>query len=409
MKRTTMGSGLAAAAALVVAAATPAFAADRDAETGWLPWLGCWQPVAAVGVDTPTVCFVATGDAATVEVITIEAGEIVSRDRLTADGAPRSIDEGGCVGSETASWSADGRRVYLGSELSCEGVPRRMTGLLALASPIEWLEIQVVGAANVAGDEKGVRVVRYRATSGAALAAHGIVAVPAERALAAETARHAAAAPITVAAVQEAITQVDAEVVEVWMIEREARFALSAQRLIELHDAGVPESVIDLMVALSNPQRFAIDRNARIGEMLAPQRTARPERDRYGYTRFGTFGRYPYWGWNPYSVRYGYGPYSYSPYGWGWGSYYTGQPVIVIVRPGSGEGRVPLRAVRGRGYSSGGTATGTSSAPRTERSTGTASGASSSGSSSSGSAARGSSGSGATDTGRTAKPRGNNN
>jgi len=50
------------------------------------------------------------------------------------------------------------------------------------------------------------------------------------------------------------------------VIERAEPFTLDAKRLIALADAGVPSGVIDLMVALSYPQAFAINPAARQGE-----------------------------------------------------------------------------------------------------------------------------------------------
>jgi hypothetical protein len=385
-------------------------AAAAQAETGWLPWIGCWQPEPAAGEpagETPTVCFVATAEAGAVDVITLDAGEIVSRERLRADGSRRALEEGGCTGSESAAWSADGRRLYLESALSCEGLPRQSTGMFAMVGPTEWLDIQAVSAGRSAA-ERGVRVVRYRAASQSALEAHGIVAASPERALVLQTARQAAAAPVDLHMVTEAVARVDNEVVEAWLIESQARIALSAAQLVALDEAGVPTSVIDLMVALANPQRFAIDHAGRASALPAAGRAGLSEDERarramarpyYGSRRPGSW-----YGWDPY---YGYGYGGYYGYGYGgrpgWGSFYGGYtPVIVIIREpvqdGQAQGR--LRAVRGRGYTTGTSSAGSSSPSpsRGRPASGSASGTSSSGSATSQPASSGSSG-------RTARPR----
>jgi hypothetical protein len=392
MRKMRTGAGLVVFGALLVTA-KPAHASEM--QTGWLPWIGCWQPVEPIADPSePLVCFVPTADAATVEVITLEGGAVVSRERITVDGSQRPVEEGGCSGWERANWSADGRRVYTTSELSCEGMVRRGTGIIAMASAREWLDIQTVATGDPG--ERGVRVIRYRAASPEPLAAAG-VALPTHRALLTETARQAAASAVSVEAVQEAVAHVDAAAVEAWLIEREAQFALNAQALMALDDAQVPASVIDLMVALSNPQRFAIDRAARSGEVLPAERTAmaEPRRGYYGRYRPGSwYGPYGYlWGYDPYMLRY----YGYGGSYWGWGSYYTRPPVIVITPPDTGEpSSTRGRMVRGRGYTAGSGSGSAGASGTTVRSGGTSSGTSSATSGSSGT----SSGS---DTGRRAR------
>jgi hypothetical protein len=392
MNKLRTGAGLLAVGVLF---ATAPLAHGAEMQTGWLPWIGCWQPIEPIADPSePLVCFVPTTDAATVEVITLEAGAIVSRERMTVDGSQRPVDEGGCTGWERASWSADGRRAYTTSELSCEGTMRRGSGIITMASAVEWLDIQAVATGDA--DERAVRVIRYRAASPAPLAAAG-VALPTDRALLTETARQDAASAVTVGAVQEAVAHVDAAVVEAWLIEREAHFALNAQALMALDDMEVPASVIDLMVALSNPQRFAIDRAARSGEVRPAERTAMAEQRRgyYGRYRPGSwYGPYGYlWGYDPYMLRY----YGFGSGYWGWGSYYTRPPVIVITPPDSGEPSATRgRMVRGRGYTAGGQSSSGGASGTTVRSGGTSSGTSSATSGSSGS-------SGGSDTGRRAR------
>jgi len=199
-------------------------------------------------------------------------------------------------------------------------------------------------------------------------------------------------------------------VVEAWLLERGQRFALDAKTLMQLADAGVPARVTDAMVAVSNPQQFAVAHEApatqynrpddevtgrRIPVFLAP-----PPYDPYG------------WGYSPYGYGYPYSGYGYNGYGYGYGGYYGypyfgGAPVIVAPGgnvPGGGGGRM----VKGQGYQPGvgASSTGRTARPRNQptpsdtRSSGssTSSGASSSGSTSSGSSQPAS-------TTRTAKPR----
>jgi hypothetical protein len=401
---------LAAGALLVVASAGPAQAQTAEMDARWLPWLGCWQPVEqeATGA-AQTVCVVPAAQGTGVQLVTYAGGAEVARELLSADGAPRAVEHGGCAGHESAAWSSDNKRVHLSSELACEGGNmRRATGLIAMASPTEWLDIQAISA-DAGATRRGVRVVRYRAVSAEQARMLG-GAVPADRTLAVETARHAAAVPVTFEQVLESVARLDNEAVEAWLIERRARFPLSASRLIQLDDAGVPASVIDLMVALSNPQRFAIDHASRTSERVQPERSTLSGDElamrRYGYGRYGSswfdYG-YDRYGYDRYGYNYGRSGYGYgSPYRFG--SYYGGyMPIIVVVNPGGEEeaaGRP--RVVRDRGFTrSADGGSGAVRAPQPQQSSG---GSTSSGSSSSAGA---SSSGGATSSppARTAQPR----
>ncbi len=274
----------------------------------------------------------------------------------------------------------------------------------------------------------------------------------------ARMARLAASVPIAPKDVIEAIEKVSAETVQVWVVEHAEPFALDAGRLIEMADAGVPASVIDVVVAVTYPEKFVVNQGDPLG---LPQAGAgqggsasaydaglNPFEDpfydpyaRYGYPPYGYgssygisvgyYGRYgyPYGGFGGYGgFGYGYGGYpgyggfgfGYGPYpgygGWGYG---IGAPIVVVDRRTGGTGGISGgvsssgstrgRVVRGGGYTSadsGGGSTGRSARPRSgsSASSGSASSRGSSGRSSAASAPR-SSRSSPQSTGRRAQPR----
>jgi hypothetical protein len=169
----------------------------------------------------------------------------------------------------------------------------------------------------------------------------------------------------------------------------------------------VPANVIDVMIALSYPQNFAVNLAQADGQVIPTGRTQTNAQEalRDGPT--------VYMNWDPlYSDSYGY----YSRYGYrgglGYsgfypGYWYQGTPVI-ITRP-SGSVDVPDsetrgRMVKGRGYtrpsSDGGSSSGS---PRGSASGGSGSSGSSGGSTSSGGSSSGGSSSGSEP--RTAKPK----
>jgi hypothetical protein len=133
-------------------------------------------------------------------------------------------------------------------------------------------------------------------------------------------------------------------------------FGLDASELVRLADAGVPARVTDAMVAVSNPDVFAVARpeetarsRARLDDDIAGRRVYVYMDPMYSPYR---------WGYTPYGYGYGYGygSYGYTPLGYGgYGGGYSGYPgyvpPIVIVNPQQPVTRG--RAVKGRGYTQG--------------------------------------------------------
>ncbi len=398
------------ASALLLTVALPAMAQDQAYDARWLPWLGCWEPVAGPDdTDTPMLCLRPGDDG--VEMLTVADGEIASQETIRADGMSRRTSREGCDGWQRTSFSDDGYRVYLRAEFVCEGgVERSSAGLMSMVSPYEWLDVRTV---DVAG-ESVPWVLRYQL---AAVEAAGLEGITAGRTMAQQSARIAASSALTIEDVVDSSSHMDAKAVEAWIVERGDRFALDASRLVAMADAGVPESVIDIVVAVSYPEHFLVDRNGEGGADLAESEYATTGRyGGAGRARFG-YGRYydpsyydpfflspfysPYAGYGYYSpYRYGFGyGLGYGGFGFGYGTYGTYRPTIVVVGRRQPESGGRPRAVRGRGYTRG-LGSGASSSGSVRARGGTSGGAAAAPS------RPGSSWSGAKATGRRAKPRG---
>jgi hypothetical protein len=344
-----------------VASGTPAAGND------WSAWRGCWEPAdartpatAAPAARDQLVCVLPVAGEAAVEIATIADDRLVERVRVEASGKRQERTEEGCSGWESAEWSADGRRIYLHSEYSCPGgLQRRSSGVLAIAPGSQWLDVQGV----TVGDQTATRTLRYRPVHPAVELVNlpaEIVAVLAEgRTLAARTARLAAAPPLTIEAVIDAAQHLDAPVAQAWLVEQAQGFALDVSRLLELEAAGVPSGVIDLMVALSYPQVFAIDRTPHASEFSVAEapRTATPgavppanANDR-SWDPFGYYGAGYYGFGSGFYSPYRYGSFGYGAYGSGW--YPGNMPVIIVVRDSARQEntvRQRGRVVNGRGY-----------------------------------------------------------
>lgn len=383
---------------------------DAPADPRWHAWVGCWRPADLPSEpegNLPTVCVVPATGTSAVDIVTIVDGEVTAREHIAAGGEQQSATRDGCTGWQRAEWSPDGRRVYLRSEYTCAGnVERASTGLFAMSPMGEWLDVEGVSS----GENTGVRVSRYQALRYPdSLPGEVASALPGDP-RSGRSARALAGSTVTPADVMEATRHLDVAVVEAWLVEREQGFGLDADRVVALAEAGMPERIIDVMVALSYPRVFAIDRATRQGDFRGPDST----RDAYAYDR-GRAGPIVYtdrYGYSScYSSWYGYSPYGCSRYGYGYGygygfGWYPGdRPVVIIVRPDGGQTLDPQgKAVKGRGYTRGNRNSGGSDVSGT-RSTGKGSGSSVGSSRDNGRSSGGASGGSGSSTGRTAKPR----
>lgn len=319
---------LATAAALL--AHVPGAAAQQGVDgPRWQAWFGCWQASASAAAPTDAatsselLCVVPSESPGAAEFLTVVDGSIESRSLVRADGAPQDAAREGCSGWERAEWAAGGSRLYLDSEFRCDGgVERRSSGMMAFASNGDWIDVQSVAS----GANSGVHVVRYRAATDGAAIPDEVAAAIGNRSLARSTARLAAVDRIDPEVVVEVSRRLDERAVEAWLLERGQSFTVDAASLTRLADGGVSDRVIDLLVAMSYPEVFAIDD--------ADDRRAAP---------MGPRGPV----WDPW-----YGP-SYRgfyPYGGRYGGYYGGYPGVVVVRQPSGSGGNGGQAVKGEGY-----------------------------------------------------------
>ena len=308
---------------------------SQTVDARWLPWIGCWELLSDRVDQEETkdatdsyVCLTPRADEPGIGLSTLVDDEVILEETLIADGNQRSVDSGGCNGWQTANWSSDNHRIFVRSELDCDGgVARSFSGISLLAGRGYWLDIQLIAA----DDQRELVVRRYRRASASVAAAAGFAALPQESSLAAATARTAGSGALTIDDVIEASRQVDPEVVEAVLLETSAGFDVDAELLVRLADAGVQSGIIDLVVAISHPDVFVVDQGT-------PEDTEQPRRHGYTYPAgYGSYGGYgSYW-------AYGSSPYYLSPFGYGY--HYLGSHQSII-----GGSRFGGRVIKGRGY-----------------------------------------------------------
>ena len=130
-------------------------------------------------------------------------------------------------------------------------------------------------------------------------------------------------------------------------------YDLNAKRLIELDEAGVHDSVIDLMVAMSFPQKFVVERSR---PASGPGGSYFPAGPGFGGNPWDVSDSYYSWGYFAHPLYYSsyYSPFGY--YRWGYyDPYYYGNPGVVIIDPIGGAPGTPQpsgtgRVVDGHGY-----------------------------------------------------------
>ena len=322
-RRTVLG-------ALLLASAAPARAQTAIYGAGLQAWAGCWSAEAVAAAEpAPIICVTPTADVNVSEVITLQDGETLSRQILDASGRPRAIDAKGCVGTRSATWSRDGRRLFVRSTGSCLGVPRETSSILAITPSGEWLDVEGIRA----GGGMRVRVARFRDVGIPRTLPRALATTLRAQHLATESMRIAAGAPVRADDVLEAARIADSAVVEAWILERAHQFAITERDLGALAQGGLPARVADALIAVADPEGYTLARGdetyargmgvAGAGEMpLALDSYASPWA----------------WGWSyytPYGLRRGAG---ISYRGRGYPGFYR-PPVIIVNRRNGGVHR----------------------------------------------------------------------
>jgi len=350
----------------------------------WEAWIGCWDLVprmsasgASASERSDRVCVLPTENPSAVDLVSVVGDSVTARQRLDGTADKRAMQQGDCTGVESVQ--ATGARVYLRTSMRCGGEDRLVNSVMAMSSDGDWLDVRGVAF----GSNVGVRASRYREAPASARLPADVAAALRGRPRGIHPARLAASGPVQLSDVVEASRFLEVGVLQTWLAERGQGFGLDAQRLLTLESAGVAPSVIDVMVALSYPDVFALDRT-RLGD---------PPPDTQGEVRGGDFG-----GGGYYDDGFGYDPYGYG-YGRGYGWYSGRRPIVVVQRPAGDGDAEHGKVVKGRGYVSGGRndSAGSGSAKSGDASKGSSSG--SAGRASSDSEKKGSS------TGRKAKPK----
>jgi uncharacterized membrane protein YgcG len=335
--------------ALILSAGST-FAQEPPVEGRLAGWLGCWRLDDDLAGTGARMCI--TPEKSGVRLQTIVGTNKGIDEVVIADGVARPITDPECKGTEQAEWSRDGARVFRTTNVSCGKDPARTIKTVTFMAPgPAWIHVQ-----HVIGDSANasVRVQRYRRAANQKLA-DGSTAPQADNGVAIR----ATAERWSVEDVIEASDKLPVAAIEAALTELRHGFDLNKKTLIALDDGGVSESVIDLMVALTYPKRFIVERAGggstpigvstgagwfdplmSAGLMSTMYSCYTPYG--YGYRSYYNLCGPGYYGYNYYG--YGYPYYPYYP-GGGWVDIGVSPPIVGPITP-QPEGRV----VNGHGY-----------------------------------------------------------
>ena len=350
MKNTLLALTLTATSAFAQQPAPPASASPVDSR--FAAWLGCWRLDDDLAGTGARMCI--TPEKGGVRMQTVVGSQRGIDERVVPDAVAHPIVDSECKGTELAEWSHDGARMFRTTTVSCgKDAPRTIKSVAFMAPGPSWVNVQ-----HVSGElsSTAVRVQRYRRAANQQLADGSKAPQPDES----QTLRTSAeTTKWDIEDVIEASRKVPAEVVQAALTEVHHGFDLNKRTLLALDDGGVDDQVIDLMVALTYPKRFVVERRGGgmstsgvltgggwFDPMYTPMMMG-AYADCFTPYGYGYRSYYNMCNGLGYSA-YGYNYYGYNPY---YNGYYNGWvPVSPIVPPGPVEPQGDGRAINGRGY-----------------------------------------------------------
>jgi uncharacterized membrane protein YgcG len=324
-----------------------------EIDVRWAPWLGCWRSEDDLTGTGLRVC-ITPESVAGVKMLTLVDEDLRMTETVIPDKVARPIADKECRGTSQSEWSRSNQRLFRFTDVTCGSEsPRRLSGVSFLLDGPILVDVQF---ANLT-DNKSVRVRRFHQSGNQKLADGSF----APRSTVARGS--AVGAPWTVDDVIEAHSKIPSDAVQAAISEAGAGFKLDKRALLAMEKAEVPGNVIDLMIALSYPKKFVVERAV-----------ASSVDDGSGGSPIGWWDPFlspmiPFamMGSDCFSYYYAYGPaygcgrfYSAYGYGWGYPSYYPyysyGYPGWIDVGNGSSIAPPPTepsaegRVVNGRGY-----------------------------------------------------------
>jgi len=216
-------------------------------------WLGCWRLDDDLAGTGARMCI--TPEKTGVRLQTIVGTNKGIDEVVIADGVSRPIADAECKGNEQSEWSQDGARVFRTTNVTCgKDAPRTIKTVAFLAPGPAWVMVQHVWGESATAN---LRVQRYRRAANQNLADGSRAPQPDATTASRVTAEQAR---LSIEDVIEASGKLPIEAIQAALTELHHGFDLNRKTLVALDEGGVDGSVIDLMVALTYPKKFVVER-----------------------------------------------------------------------------------------------------------------------------------------------------
>jgi len=232
--------------------------AYEDSDARWTPWIGSWRLISnavnSSGSDVKEeymLIISSSDDRKSVTMKGYKGETFLSEEKITVDGEQHPLTDDKCTGWYSYSWSESGKRLLFNSESSCKGTPLRIiSGMSIINDAGEWVDIQLLKS----GEEKAITIRRYHNvdndTANLIRKDASLSIIP----------RSSAGTNFSIDEIIELSGKVEPEVLEAALIEMHKPFPINSKQLLHLADSKVPAEITDLMVALSFPDKFMVER-----------------------------------------------------------------------------------------------------------------------------------------------------
>ena len=230
----------------------------ENLDNHWLPWIGSWRLVSStinsIGPPLKEEYLLTIRPDKEGNFITMESTRdktVMYEEKIETDGLRHPLNEDGCTGWYSYSWSETGNRLLFNGESSCVGdLSQKISGISIIDTVGDYVDIKLLKS----GDEKAITVHRYQHVD-------SDLNTPAALILSkAYNARISAGKGFSLDEVIELSSKVEPEVLETALVEMHNPFPVNSKQLIRLSDAKVPSKIVDLVVALSFPEKFTVEK-----------------------------------------------------------------------------------------------------------------------------------------------------
>jgi len=293
---------------------------DAIADPAILPWLGVWTAMDETPAPVTTVIEISPGvNGRGLSITTKDANQPAS-EIILPDGISRTFESQNCTGLRAYQWEKQTGLLLGTSEMKCQSETYNILTLKMMTSANRMTDILVIKTPNQ------TRLAIRRFAFEKMLPSEGELSSGQESLVL----RTALAAPWDLDKIIHLSRTLEPIVLEAALLEKDLQVKLDANSLRKMKSAGTPDSIIDLLVAMSAPDKFRIEKNDQVAVSTAP--SSGPEnRGTYSYPYMAPPYYYGGYYYHPWGYYWSYG----SPFWWGYPIYYYPPSVSI---PGGGNG-----------------------------------------------------------------------